>query len=510
VSPALRLDVEDPSSRDSLRGDTFVWLAWSAVALVAVAYHEPWRDELQAWSIARESTWPWEVVERTAYEGHPPLWHLLLWAPAQISRSPATAQLCAVACAGAAVWLIVRWLPFTLPVRALVVFGYLPLYEMATIARSYSLLFLLAVAALVVETRRPEWIWVTTLAIGAMMLTFVLAIPLAVGLAAAAAWRHRDEPRRRLLLPAGALLAAALLSVRLARPPDGGGRRIAPSVGEADEARDVLAGPLRIVVPVFDHVGSFWGSFVTDHLDRWGAWLGVAVLLLVAHLVRRSIAGLLVWSVGSVGYLGATLALSLPMEPRHLTALWLTLLAAVWLAGADAVEERLADRSPARGAGSASLARVMGAGVLLVGVYGAVWPVVTDLRHPFSGSDAAAEWITGNGLPTTAVYCATTVDTCSAVAIRLDVPAYSRADADPFTYVVWRRGWKRTIPLDETPADAARLARRLGGPVTVVALYPYLPAGCATGWVSPPAIVESERVAVCSSDDLMPTGGDRP
>ena len=39
--------------------------------------HENWRDEAQAWLLARDLSIP-ELFEQMSYEGHPCLWHLLL------------------------------------------------------------------------------------------------------------------------------------------------------------------------------------------------------------------------------------------------------------------------------------------------------------------------------------------------------------------------------------------------------------------------------------------------
>src|SRR5215475_10660293 len=60
-------------------GDTAVLVAYSAVVLWALQYHEKWADEAQAWLIARDldlrSIWFHEL----RYEGSPGLWHAILW-----------------------------------------------------------------------------------------------------------------------------------------------------------------------------------------------------------------------------------------------------------------------------------------------------------------------------------------------------------------------------------------------------------------------------------------------
>ena len=41
-------------------------------------FHEPWFDEAQAWAIARSGSLKEILFEIPHYEGHPPLWHLIL------------------------------------------------------------------------------------------------------------------------------------------------------------------------------------------------------------------------------------------------------------------------------------------------------------------------------------------------------------------------------------------------------------------------------------------------
>lgn len=56
------------------------------VILVAtvMCFHEPWFDEAQAWLIARDCSWREMILERPHYEGHPPLWWMILAIPAKL------------------------------------------------------------------------------------------------------------------------------------------------------------------------------------------------------------------------------------------------------------------------------------------------------------------------------------------------------------------------------------------------------------------------------------------
>ena len=65
-------------------------LEWVGLILFAIAYavisafHEPWFDEAQAWQIAKCASLQEMLFEIPHYEGHPPLWHLILAIPAKL------------------------------------------------------------------------------------------------------------------------------------------------------------------------------------------------------------------------------------------------------------------------------------------------------------------------------------------------------------------------------------------------------------------------------------------
>ena len=55
-----------------------------------VWFHAPWGDELHAWGLILASSDIGDLFRRLHYEGHPGLWHLLLWWAAAVSMDPAT------------------------------------------------------------------------------------------------------------------------------------------------------------------------------------------------------------------------------------------------------------------------------------------------------------------------------------------------------------------------------------------------------------------------------------
>ena len=89
--------------------------ALSLFALVvgfALITHEPWRDELQAWMIARASRRPGNLIANTAHEGHPALWYLLLWPIAKLWSSIAALQILQWCIAVSTAAIVLRKAPF--------------------------------------------------------------------------------------------------------------------------------------------------------------------------------------------------------------------------------------------------------------------------------------------------------------------------------------------------------------------------------------------------------------
>jgi hypothetical protein len=65
----------------TLKNDRLPLLIAAAFLVVGgfvMAHHELWRDEVQAWLLARDSSSAIDLLSRQRNEGHPALWQLLL------------------------------------------------------------------------------------------------------------------------------------------------------------------------------------------------------------------------------------------------------------------------------------------------------------------------------------------------------------------------------------------------------------------------------------------------
>lgn len=140
---------------------TFLF-AWAAFYILQ--FHEPWMDEAQAWLVARDNGFG-GIINQMSFEGQPPLWHFLLYPLAHLGLPIESMQVFHVLISTAAVFLMMRFGPFTKPFKLLFASSYMMFYEYTIVARSYSLTVLLLFLIASFYEKRFEKPWVYTLLI---------------------------------------------------------------------------------------------------------------------------------------------------------------------------------------------------------------------------------------------------------------------------------------------------------------------------------------------------------
>ena len=108
-------------------------------ALCFIGQHEMWRDELQAWLLARDSATVIELFQNLKYEYHQSLWYLLLFPLTRMFDMPEAMQYLNVSIATAAIYIMAKYSPFSLMQKTFLAFSYFLFYEYAFIARNYAL-----------------------------------------------------------------------------------------------------------------------------------------------------------------------------------------------------------------------------------------------------------------------------------------------------------------------------------------------------------------------------------
>ena len=166
--------------------DALTWVLHTLIVAVLIWNHEPWRDELQAWSIAMTSHNPLDLLPNTRLEGRPPGWQLLLWPFAQVSTSAHTMQAVTLVVGSLGAWWWLRRSALTWWLKAAVLFGFLFTGGYLVHSRDYVLSFFMLVFVTAVYERRGAGM---RLAVALCVLAWVNAFSLAMAAAFfAAAW----------------------------------------------------------------------------------------------------------------------------------------------------------------------------------------------------------------------------------------------------------------------------------------------------------------------------------
>jgi hypothetical protein len=384
--------MEPPPIADSARGETprrarseavFVAVAlavYMAVTAWTTWHHEPWRDEADAWLIARDASLP--ELFRMVGNGSPVLWYLLLLPFARLGLPYGTmhALHLAVAWAGAALWL--RYAPFPRATRALVAFSYFVLCEYAVVARNYAvgMLLLFAVAALWRRRFERPFAFAAVVALLANANTPSLFVAAAVG--ALFAWDVRGLPageaRRAALLAAGAMLAGGLAAVA----------QLLPGAGAQLPGWSTIRHPHvpAMVLALFFVTPSPLAALIGD--VRWLA-LATLAAFLAAWLTRPRILFLVLAPAALMLYV---FVFKWASGPRHVGLLFLLLVFGLWV---ERLEPAPA-RAWARGAGRVGL--VLFTLGLVVSAGAAAEFVGLETRLPYSHARAMAEYLHRSGL----------------------------------------------------------------------------------------------------------------
>ncbi|MBW3093678.1 hypothetical protein KIH79_12280 [Bifidobacterium sp. 82T10] len=186
----------------------FVVLYAFAQVVLAVR-HEPWRDESQAWLIARDAT-PWRIVsDLTSQEGHPALWFFVLMPFAKLGVGYWSMEMLSVVITVLAAVLLIAVKAPTIW-KIVVLFTPLFWYWPSVVSRSYCLIALFAMLAAVLYPRRNRHPWAYALVAALLFQTHALTFAFA-GMLALFQMIELCRQRRfpfPTLLPATSVLAA--------------------------------------------------------------------------------------------------------------------------------------------------------------------------------------------------------------------------------------------------------------------------------------------------------------
>jgi hypothetical protein len=445
--------------------------AFLAAVLFVVLHHEPWRDEVEFWLMARSSASLSELGANVYFANQTRLWPLLLYGISRVSRHVEAMQIFHVLIGAAAAGVWARQAPFSPGMKWLFVFGYYPLFEYGVIARSYGLGMLLTFTACALFARRPRpHVWLG-LCLFVLAQTSAFAAMIAVALALATAtdeWlaARGSGPRAwpAIGVVMGTTLAGLALSIAQMVPPESGAFTVDWQPALDRSSLTATLGHLwRGYVPLPRFTLHFWNTNVLDGWTGLQVVLGVA-LWIAAAVAWRSRPAALVLHLSGTGAILLFVHLSRFTSARHIGHLYLLLAATAWTAR---VARGWRDASPPGTWGRP----VRGAayGLLALHAVAGAYAAAMDVRYPFSGGRAAAEFLRRAGLADAPLV----VDPAFVgppVAVALDRPFYDPGSRTWGWFVTWNEA--RGVERAEVPIEAQALARERGQPVVLLSNRP--------------------------------------
>lgn len=470
-----------PSPRHAAESPRFLLLAvlgFFLLGLILLLRHEMWQDEWQAWLLARDSLSLPELFTNLRYEGHPGLWHLGLFLVSRVIPNPLGMQLLHLLVATAAVYVFLRYSPFTRLQKILFILGYFPFYEYAVISRNYALgvLGLFLFCALFCKPQRNYLLLGVILFLLGQTSVYGLMIAMVLGVILfGAAIRDRAAGTWRSITAFTLVLLGVGLSVlQLLPPPDSGF-----AVGwqfdlDLPRVLATLATVWKSYVPLPALDYHFWGTnLISD--PRWQALLSLLLLAFGLLLFLRQPLPLTLYALGTAGLLTFTYV-KYPGSLRHHGHLYLLFIASLWLSSMNLREVQgpvgraSGPRLDPDPSSSKKILQPLGdfcqahrdrvvTVLLAVHLVAGLWAASLDLFFPFSESRNTARFIKQRQLDRLPIL-GDADDAASSVAGYLGRPLYYPASRRWGSWVVWNQKRKTDLEPGELVAQAGELSRQ--------------------------------------------------
>ncbi|MCW3477737.1 hypothetical protein [Limobrevibacterium gyesilva] len=430
-----------------------------AFMVARIADHAMWRDELNAWGIVLASPTPAALFHNMHYEGHPALWHMLLWLTAKITAAPAAMKVVHAAIAAGVIVMVGLVSPFSRLERVLLLAGYFISYEYSVISRNYGICLLLALVYAQLRIARPDRLFTNAALLGLMANTNVYGAILSGALAleylvdrVATARRPGARLEHRLLSAAMLYLLGFALAVATMAPAADIGWEVSQPLTLHASPGHFLKTFLRFIAVPFVPIKpallspAFW-LHPNEHDGIASLWLPI----LIAGVLCAGIAAIfrrdrVLWLPIGLAVAGSVIFGHLVYSTgiRHWGISFIIFLTALWM-------QRM--RRPGRSALVLAL--------LAIGAAGGLQAAAAQWIAPHSMAGATARWIERHQLQDAALV-GTPDTTVVAVAEELGRPIYMLECGCVRSYMRFSRDRDGFTP-DRIPVALARAASALRG-----------------------------------------------
>ena len=146
---------------------------YSLLTLIGVFCHENWADECQAWVIVRDNDLA-GIFDALKYEGHPPLWYMILFPFVKLGFPLVTLSLISWFISVVTAYLVMMKSPFNTGMKAIIIFSCGFLFYNSVISRVYCVIVLLTCLLAILYKERKKYPVIFGLLVGLLAQTHVI------------------------------------------------------------------------------------------------------------------------------------------------------------------------------------------------------------------------------------------------------------------------------------------------------------------------------------------------
>jgi len=459
VAPGKPL-IKEPVNQ--LRYSIIITGIFFVVALFGMLNHEMWRDEHQAWLVARDAHSLPQLLQNMRFEGNPALWHLCLYFITSFTHNPVYMQAFHLLIACGFIFVFNRHAPIGVLYKILFSFGYFPLYEYAVISRSYGLgVLLVFIVCALYKNRLSNYILIGVLL---ALLANVAIFPLIIALGIAAIlvfdyffYQQKDNKLLGKLVIGLVILLAGVIFSLYQIWPDKNNSFPAPFATKIfDFPRWSLIGSKLFTTYFYipDIQQSFWNTniYFTDPMTFGGlsfsdwlnenpaylwTWIYLPILIFISGILvfMRKPLMLLLYTGVTAGLLCVFFYTGL-LHLRYCGHLLIALVICYWLSAyyGEMEYDNIILRNLSRL--GKKMSKPFLAVVLIINMIGALAAYSLDSKYKFSASKEATDYIRTNKLDTLMI-AGITDFTTSPIASYLDRKIYYPQMHQFGSFTVW-------------------------------------------------------------------------
>jgi hypothetical protein len=426
--------------------DKTSWIAFGAftvLSLILVLNHEPWRDEAQAWLIARDSSDLLSLISLMGYEGTPALWHLILFPLAKLGFPYLSLAIVNLLIMLGAVFILLCRAPFSKWQKNLFIFGYFIFYEYNVLARNYGLLFLLLVLVASFYQKRFQKPIIYPLLLITLANTSVFGLVIALILCAFYLGELTYEKmfQRNHLISLSMLVSGLFIAIYQLLPP----ADLSPHLGRWDwnlslvslakSALGIFAGAL---VPIPQLKVDFWNTLLISGSLKYllgGLLYGISLGLLVKK--PRAFAIYLLITVGLTGLF----VFKYPGALRHHGLIFVALIFSLWISQSYSEKAVLNIRLLGRLASYFTKKRFLTV-LMLFQVVAASFAAYYELKYDFSAAGNVGRFLMENGYQSTHLISSYRSYAASSILPFISNSKFYYLEYQDYgSYMVWNKRW---------------------------------------------------------------------